>query len=193
MFIRKDNLIACAGMLGIGQLHGIRATGREYDESHFEELRDEMIEAGMLEENEEGRYVVTNLGQFYIDMLADPKICIHIVNGRNDLKRTICLKNYYYIYADERKDVILLDQLLTLELMAGAIAEAIDGFTEEDNGISVEAVAGLDTLTIEFMSNGEAMKLSNGSSEIKTYTEESCISDIMSWIVNELKTEEEDE
>ena len=192
MYLRKDNLIAAAALLGFDHLNGIDYPDSEnYHEGYFEVLEEELKESEITTIEESGSIVISDLGQFYICMLAMPDIFVQIRNEISEIMRTVYIKGYYYVYLDEKNDVINLDQIMTLELVAGAIAQAIEGAGDSEKAVSIEAVSDISTLSVSFLDNGEAMKLEDGESEIREYSETDCVNDIMAWILKELKKRDE--
>jgi hypothetical protein len=182
-------------MMGFDTLQGIEYQGRDFDEEYLEVLWEEMLESELIvpdEEGEDGGMRISDLGQFIINTAAEPEICIHIANKVTGAKRTVYVRNYYYMFIDERDEVLSIDLIPTIDLILGAIAEAIETPEGKTADLMIEASAGLDTLVYDFNGEGEGFRMENGTGTMIEYDDEVCLSELADWMLKMMRKGEEE-
>lgn len=193
MYLRKENLYIVAGLMGYEDLTGLDYTERDIDDSYAEVLWDELLDSGMLDFYDDEICKISDLGQYIINTIVNPEICIHIENRNSNKLRNIYIRDYRYMYVEETDNVISIDFLLTIDTIIGAVADAIDTQSSLEPDFSIEGSSDIDTFTIEFYKAPEGFRMQNGNSSVVDYSETDCLNDVTEWMFQMMKKGERDE
>lgn len=207
MFLRRENLLSCAGLMGYEKVHGFDMSEVSISPQMEDVLWEELLSSGMLEKSPVGSgYRVSELGQMILAMVCKPDAMVTVHNSMRAINRKLYIYHFYFLYIDESDGVLNIDFLPSLEVSIGAYARALEGIDEmEESGdssdrsdgdreISIFCESGEHFYSLLFRNSTEAEYKTENSSGKKVFSEENCTNEITAWILEKLKeTEVRDE
>lgn len=195
MFITKESFRACAGIMGFESIRGMEFEENEISEEKMEMLFAEMKDTEVLEPAGNGSLKVSALMQMMINMMTTPEVWLHAVNRKTGMDRCLYFRDYYYLLVGEKKGILNMEFLPTLELVIGAYAEVLEGIDKADDqtDILIEGDSPKGELVIRFSGSARAVREMDYQIEDLEYTEVDCINEITGWILRGLEEVEKNE
>lgn len=203
MFLRRDNLLSCAGLMGYKKVHGFDMGNMTVSTQMENVLWEDLLQSGMLEKSSEGsEYRISDLGQMILSMTCKPDIMVSIQNSLRGINRRLYIYHFYFLYIDEVDGALNIDFLPSLEILIGAYSRALEGIDEMEESddsfdslnmereISILCECGDCFYNIIFKNSAKAEYSTEKTTGEKQFSEVNCTNEITGWILEKIKEKE---
>lgn len=204
MYITVDSFMLCAYAKGYEMIKGFEdwEEGVDFNGAERSMFTEDLIESGMLQiatedDNAEGTYIISPLGQLYMEIMSSPESWLKISNLSSGNKRLIYAKDFYFLCVDVRNETMSILLLLTIEHMVGAYASMWPAFSTSvpireaknawNTGNPVYELNGESAgqeLSICICDNGSVQKSLDKVTDYDFFTEETYTNAVTKWMLS---------
>ncbi len=204
MLLMKKELVVCLFARGYEDVRGFENVEPDFSQQEQESIRKRLLDQELMEKADSGEsgYRFSPLGQVILDTVGAPDVWLELRNTHTGISRKLYLRDAYYICIDEDGDLLRINLLLSLPMMIGGYASALEGlkcdepleqeqlqdiWEDADPFIRIAGGCGDRSIRIEIGENGVARKKIGDDVAFEQFTEESCTNTITMWMLSSLK------